>query len=110
MKAQAQIKFFIKGKLATDSRWAIKALMAIYRYQTEDEQKSDATLENNGVGFTGVDAEFLTSLAKQYQRKGSLSDKQLEYLMKKIPKYWFQIARISDQSKLAAMLPEKQLL
>ena len=58
-----------KLKLASQSMWAIRGLLAIYAAQTADEQCSDSTTVDNGVGFTGIDANFLSSLAKQAQRR-----------------------------------------
>lgn len=42
---------------------------------------------NNGIGFVHVDSEIITSFAKQFEERGSLSEKQLEILYKKMPKY-----------------------
>lgn len=82
----------LRAQLGTIKEQAIKGLLRIYEYQTEDEQQCGAVTHYNGVGFTGMDAEFLTSLAQQYQQKGYLSDKQLSYLFKKMPKYSGQLA------------------
>lgn len=69
------------------------ALVRIFENQTRDEQVSESTNRFNGIGFTGSDAKFLTSLAKQYQRKGFISDKQDIYLRRKIVKYAGQLVR-----------------
>lgn len=95
---------FVKFKLSTDAVWAKKALIAIYDNQTDDEVNNMCTSSLNGIGFTGADAEILTSFALQLQRRGSLSVKQMEILMKKIKKYWKQIIAISDESKLTNMV------
>jgi hypothetical protein len=58
------------------------------------------------VGFTGADGEFLTSLAKQLQKKGYLSPKQMTFVFKKMPKYWKQILNISDEEKLIDLMLE----
>ena len=41
-----------------------RALVAIYRRQTAAEQCSEATIEDNGVGFSAFDAPLGTYLAK----------------------------------------------
>jgi hypothetical protein len=97
---QVQIKRFIKTKLSTDKNWALRALVRVYECQTANEQMSETTNENNGVGFTGADAEFLTSLAKQYQVRATLSDKQMIHVFKKMPKYWNQVAIFIGEEKL----------
>jgi hypothetical protein len=80
-----------KGKLASNPLWAVRGLLAVYKYQTEAEKAVGAVTDDNGVGFAGVDGEFLSSLAKQYQQRGSLSVKQMAYLHKKMPKYAKQL-------------------
>lgn len=96
---------FVKSQLATNKLWAVKALVRIYQEnQTSDEQVRKVTTEDNGIGFTGVDAEFLSSLAEQYLRRGSLSDKQMSFVFKKMPKYAGQVIKMSDTAKLDNMV------
>ena len=57
---------YLKQTLATNEKWALKAIGTIYRKQTYAEMASNSSTENNGVGFTGTDAEILTSLMKQF--------------------------------------------
>ena len=85
------LKADIQHSIRNNPVAAIKALMLIYDNQTEDEKRAEVTIEDNGIGFTGADDEFLTSLAKQYNEKGSLSRKQIEALQKSMPKYWNQL-------------------
>jgi hypothetical protein len=98
------IRQFVKEKLSTDTVWAKKALIKIYEFQTLDEQKQRDTIYHNGVGFTGTDGRILTSFAKQLLKTGYLSDKQTELLMKKMPKYWIQVVKISDKEKLNSLI------
>jgi hypothetical protein len=98
-------EIFIKKKLSTDKVWATKALVRIYtENQTQDEQAKDATIEDNGVGFVGIEAQFLSSLAKQYIQKGFLTDNQMAHVFKKIQKYWRQVMLMSDENKLNQMV------
>lgn len=84
-------------KLLEDSDKAVaRAILAIYGLQTADEQESEVTAHANGVGFNGVDAEFLSSLAKFYTTKGFLSPGQLKYGRKKIMKYTGQLVKIAN--------------
>lgn len=91
---------FVKEKLATNKVWATTALLKIFDFQTKEEQKAEYTKDANGVGFSGVDGEILSSFAKQYASRGFLSPKQMDILYKKMPKYWNQIIKISDEEKL----------
>lgn len=96
---------FVKTQLATNKVWALKALVRIYQEnQTPDEQTAKVTSHDNGIGFTGVDANFASSLAEQYLRRGDLSEKQMGFVFKIMPKYAGQVIKMSDESKLAAMV------
>ena len=95
-----QIKKFLKYKLLTSDKWALKALVLIYSYQTLQEQNTESTSVNNNVGFNGVHAKILSSFAKQYLERNWLSPKQMLILKKHICKYWHQIQEASDEHKL----------
>jgi len=96
---------YVKNQLATNKVWALKALVRIYQEnQTADEQAAKVTSHDNGIGFSGCDAEFLSSLAEQYLRRGNLSDKQMSFVHRKMPKYARQVIAMSDASKLDAMV------
>lgn len=95
---------FVKNQLSTSEKWVLRALVKIYEFQTEDEKEHETTHDYNGVGFTGVDGEILTSFAKQYLRKNYLSQKQMAIVFKKMPKYWRQIMSISDENQLKELV------
>jgi hypothetical protein len=92
----------LRHRLASNDRWALRALIRIYQNQTADEQCREATIERNGIGFTGPDAEILTSFARQYQRRGGLSERQMIILRRRIPAYARQIVQGSDTTRLEA--------
>jgi hypothetical protein len=94
----------LRHRLASNDRWALRALLRIYQNQTADEQCREATIERNGIGFTGPDAEILTSFARQYQRRGCLSPKQMVILRRRIPAYARQIVQGSDTTRIEAAL------
>ena len=94
-------KDFIKNQLATNPTWAVKALVKIYERQTIDEQNSQATKENNGIGFNGLDANILSSFAEQVNKGRNLSVKQMTIVYKKMPRYWKQVASLIPADKLA---------
>jgi len=101
---KTQIKEFVKEKLATDPIWAQKALLKIFEFQTLEEQKSKDTIYHNGVGFNGTDGEILSSFALQFQKKKYLSEKQMAIVFKKMPKYWMQVVKISNEEKLHSLI------
>lgn len=100
---------YMRERLHTDDRWCVKGLLTIFEYQTADEQRTEQTREHNGVGFTGVDGELLSSYAKQVIGRGGsnlikqkdftilrvLSKKQAAILKNKMPKYARQLVRVS---------------
>ena len=90
----------IRGKVSTDAAWALKALVAIFNCQTEEEQQQATTTEWNKIGFSGADAEILTSFAGQHLKGWTLSQNQMALLHKKIGKYaqqlwWIAVAKVS---------------
>lgn len=88
----------IREKILNDHpQWAFRALVAIYRRQTADEQSSGHTVHSNGVGFSGADAEFGSSLAVQIMQGRSLSMRQIAYARKIAAKYAKQLERIANE-------------
>lgn len=90
-------KKMIREKLENDDKWLFRGVVAIYKLQTEEEKATDATKVDNGVGFNGVDAELLSSFAKQLLRKGYLNSNQKFYARKKMLKYAGQLAKIANK-------------
>ncbi len=103
-----KVKDYIKQQLGTNKAWAIKALVKVYTLQTFDEQASDRTSHNNGIGFSGVDANILSSFAKQVNAGRNLSPKQMMIVYKIIPKYWRQVVSFIPADKMADL--EKKLM
>ena len=83
----------LQAKLASDIRWAQRALLAVYRNQTTDEQSQATVSHNNNMGFRAQDAYLLTSFAGQLQRRGSLSEKQMAIVFRKMPIYARQLMK-----------------
>jgi hypothetical protein len=86
----------IKVLLAESDKAVARAILAIYNLQTADEQSIKETTEHNGVGYNGVDANFMSSLAQFYQSKGFLTAGQLKYGRKAIMKYAGQLTTIAN--------------
>ena len=86
---------YYKAKLSTDEGWAIRGLERIAMRQTEYELENDLTNESNKVGFSGPDAEILTSFYTIVKKGYSLTSGQKAVLFRKIPKYAGQLVNIS---------------
>lgn len=102
----AETKSFIQLKLATNVAWATRAVAMIYTLQTADEQESGTTHNLNGVGFSGCDAEILSSFAKQLAKGRTLSAKQMAIVFRKMPRYHRQVCSLISAEKMADL--EKQ--
>ena len=68
-----------------------KQLLYLYGQQTREEQAASVTVENNSCGFNALDANLLSSFAQQVLEGRTLSEKQLKYLSKMLPKYKRQL-------------------
>jgi len=99
-----ETKRFVKKQLATNKNWATQALLKIYEFQTQSEKEHEETRDSNGVGFSGVDGEILSSFATHFISRGFLSPKQMYLVFKKMPKYWMQVIKISDKDKLEKLV------
>lgn len=72
--------------------------------QTFDEQAKASTDHDNGIGFTGADAAFLTSIAQWIIRSTRPEGKRLTYgqIIKVRPlmgKYWRQLRDVIIQKE-----------
>lgn len=84
----------IKERLKTDDRQVCRGLLAIYNRQTEAEKQYGETVEHNGKGFSGSDANILSSFAEFYKKRGFLSNKQMGIARKKMMKYAAQLSEL----------------
>ena len=86
----------ILDKLDNSEEMVKRSLLRLYAEQTIDEQAVGYTKESNGYGFNGVDAEFMSSVAKFLTEKGYLSPKQVSWTRKKMHKYAGQLANLAN--------------
>ena len=68
-----------------------RALLFLYSRQTSDEQQSQYTKHNNGMGFSAYDAEFMSSVAVKYQKYGRLTPKQASAIARAMVRYAGQL-------------------
>lgn len=85
----------LKTKIQTDRKHATKALIRVYENQRSDEKSHKASLYKDGFGFTKIDADFATSLAEQFLERGTLSEKQMQFVHKLMQKYAKQLVEQS---------------
>ena len=96
MEVVKYTKEVIKEKISSSNQWLIRGAQAIYARQTLQEKSIEETIEENGVGFNGVDAKFCSSLVMQWNQRRSLSEKQWFALRKCMQKYCGQLALIAN--------------
>lgn len=89
----------IKNLLETNNTFLARAIVKIYERQTIDEQQTDSTGHNNGIGFNGIDAFILSKFAKFYMDRKFLSPKQITIARKKMMKYAKQLTTIANEAK-----------
>lgn len=85
-----------------------RALVVIFRNQTEGEKQANTTENHNNIGFTPADAKSGSISAKYYIKHGSLQDWMVEKWMKpnekgipRIAKYWSQLNEAAKRKKNA---------
>lgn len=104
---KTQLVAALKQQLGTNDAQVVKGLIPLFVNQTASEQASGSVQVWNMEGFTGSDAQFLTSLATQAKKHmfygkaagEALSPKQLAILHKKMPKYARQLVEGSLAEK-----------
>jgi hypothetical protein len=103
----------IVSLLATKDKAVARALVVLNDRQTADEQDSQATRLDNGMGFKPCHARMGTSMAEFYQKYGYLSPKQIAYWRKvdakgtmRIACYWKQLMEVAAEKAATKPLPK----
>lgn len=94
MTAESKVwdKAAVQTLLVTNDRALGKALWAIFQRQTATEKASRQTIEHNGRGFTGMDAEFLSDIARRLPHYDyRMTVRQIAKVRPKMLKYWRQL-------------------
>lgn len=85
-------KAAIQALLDRNDDAVAKAVLTIFARQTAAEQASRQTIEHNGVGFSGTDAEFLSDIAKKLPLYNNrMTPRQIAKVRPKMKKYWRQL-------------------
>lgn len=87
----------IRSKITSNRRWTERAIVVLFEYQTADEKQSLQTVHTNKVGFNGMDAAFLSDLAKRLKSGRHLTNDQLSAAQRMIGKYASQLIRIIEK-------------
>ena len=93
----------IKVLLETKDEAVERAIIALYKRQTNGERHTFASVVRNGAGFNSHDAGYFTKLAKQLQRRNvHLSKKVMFQARPRVMKYAGQLRLIAN-GKLSEM-------
>ena len=85
----------IRKLLEVNDRAVERAVVAIYREQTRDEQRSRTAKHNNGVGFNAADATLLSEYAERLLNGRRLYHFELAECRIRISKYARQLHTIA---------------
>lgn len=97
----------IVAKLSSNNIWVERAIVALFKRQTEDEKNMGATVHLNSVGFNACDANVGSYMAKYVMSGRNLSGKWLEKARKMAIKYRKQLQAIANE-KLSRNAQERQ--
>ena len=86
-----EIEEYLKTKQGVE-----RGIVKIYQLQTADERSCEETKENNGVGFNGFDAKYMSYLAKWIRSGKRLSGEHYVKAQKRIKKYAGQLTLIAN--------------
>jgi hypothetical protein len=110
--SDAKLIKFLREKLTSNPIWAERALFRIYENQSDAEKSVGYTNHQNGIGFTGSDSTFLSSVAKNAAKYGNhLTQKQVQCIMPKMGKYARQLFSMDyfDKEKLIKLYEKERL-
>ena len=94
---KSQWKDYLKNLIKTNRSALYKAIIIIYDMQTEEEKYIGHSSEDNGVGFTKVDAKEMGDIAKKIKNNESLTKGEIAKSINKMQKYWKQLMIISKR-------------
>lgn len=89
----------IKQNILNDNRWLERAIMAIYRMQTDSEKINKQTEQVNNVGFNSADARLGSYYATYIMKGNRLSGHHIDRARKLIIKYAGQLENIANGNR-----------
>lgn len=89
----------IRDLLSNSDRAVVKAMFAIQKRQTADEQAGHLTRHTNGIGWSKFDAPWMADMIAKYNRWGSLTPKQLAVTRNKVKRYARQLLEIALETE-----------
>lgn len=87
--------------LNTNVRAVERAILALYKRQTTEEQRTQGTHQHNNVGFSAADAKRLSFIAEFLQKGGHLKTETCKKYLPRVLKYRKQLAAIANERETA---------
>ena len=106
---QKQWKEYLKNLLKTNNKALLKAIVLIYDSQTEEEKRTNESVEDNKLGFSKIDAKDLSTVARKIKREEVLTESELAKSRNKMPKYWKQLMIISKRNMQEQKVKEERI-
>lgn len=101
----------LSAMMAQDDSLVLLACLRLYAFQTREEQRSDRTVYDNGVGFQEMDAKFGGRMARIMMNGEVVYAGNLPRLRRMAQKYRRQLAYLSfrkEQAKARAAVAVAQ--
>jgi hypothetical protein len=89
----------IKMKILEDDRWLYRAIYVIYERQTQNEKVRRETVEDNGVGFNGVDGRAMSRIAETLIKHKTLSSYDKKIARDRMVKYVNQLLTLTKEKQ-----------
>lgn len=105
---QKQWEEYLKNLLKTNNKALFKAIVLVYDSQTEEEKRTNESVEENKIGFSKIDAKELSAIARKIKREEILTEGELAKSRNKMPKYWKQLMVISKRNMQRQKVREEQ--
>jgi hypothetical protein len=86
----------IRSLLEGSDKAVVRGFRVIHSLQTRGEREWGVTVEHNGVGWSGRDAELMSELYEKLVKYGSFTPKQLVLVRRKVLKYAGQLAKVAN--------------
>lgn len=94
---QKQWELYLKNLIKTNDKALYKSIILIYEMQTDEERYIGESKEENGIGFTKVDAKEMGDIAKKIKQGNELTSGEIAKSRNKMQKYWKQLMIISKR-------------
>lgn len=86
----------VEHAIMTNAEQAEKAVLALYKRQTSEEQWNYVSFKRNKIGFNAADASIGSNLARWLLAGKHFTDAQLNVARKMLKKYVKQLTRIAN--------------